>query len=67
MVDEETIMDKIIEGLDDPYLKNEKYWIEHKPGSISCWDWKMEDKKVLQKARTLCNRLKIDPVSVLFS
>ena len=36
MVHEETIMDKIIEGLDYPYLKNDKYWIEHKPGSISC-------------------------------
>ena len=34
---------------------------------MSRWDWKMEDKKVLQKARTLFNRLKIDPVSVLFS
>ena len=33
MVDEESIMDKIIEDLDDPYLKNDKYWIEHKPGS----------------------------------
>ena len=27
----------------------------------------MEDKKVLKKARTLFNRLKNDPVSVLFS
>ena len=33
MVDEETIMDKIIEGLEDPYLENDKYWIKHKPGS----------------------------------
>ena len=33
MVDEETIMDKTIEGLDNPYLKNDKYWIEHEPGS----------------------------------
>ena len=33
MVDEETIIDKIIEGLDDPYLQNDKYWIEHEPGS----------------------------------
>ena len=33
MVNEETIMEKIIEGLDDPYLKNDKYWIEHEPGS----------------------------------
>ena len=31
MVDEETIMDKIIEGLDDSYLKNDKYWNEHEP------------------------------------
>ena len=28
---------------------------------------RLEDKKVLQNARTLFNRLKIDPVSVLFS
>ena len=33
MADEETIMDKIIEGLDDPYPENDKYWIEHEPGS----------------------------------
>ena len=33
MVDEETIIGKIIEGLDDPYLENDKYWIEHEPGS----------------------------------
>ena len=31
MVDGETIMDKIIEGLNDPYLENDKYWIEHQP------------------------------------
>ena len=35
VVDKETIMDKIIEGLEDPYLENDKYWIEHEPGSIS--------------------------------
>ena len=33
MVDEETIIDKIIEGLDDPYLENDKYWIEYELGS----------------------------------
>ena len=33
MVDEETIMAKIIEGLDDPYHENDKYWIEHEPRS----------------------------------
>ena len=33
VVDEETIMDKITEGLNDPYLENDKYWIEHEPGS----------------------------------
>ena len=33
MADEETIIDKIIEGLDIPYLENDKYWIEHEPGS----------------------------------
>ena len=33
VVDEETVMDKIIAGLNDPYLDNDKYWIEHKPGS----------------------------------
>ena len=32
-VDEEKIMDKIMEGLDDRYLKNDKYWIEREPGS----------------------------------
>ena len=33
MVNEETIIDKIIEGLDDPYLENDNYWIKHEPGS----------------------------------
>ena len=33
IVDKETIMDKIIEGLNDTYLDNDKYWIEHEPGS----------------------------------
>ena len=33
MVDKETIMDKIKEGVDDPYPENDKYWTEHKPGS----------------------------------
>ena len=27
------IIDKIIEGLNDTYLENDKYWIEHEPGS----------------------------------
>ena len=35
MVDEETIMDKIIEDLIDPYLENDEYRIEHEPISIS--------------------------------
>ena len=30
MVDEETIMNKIIEGFDNPCLKNNKYWTERK-------------------------------------
>ena len=33
MADEETIMDKIIEGLNEPYLENDKYWIKQEPGS----------------------------------
>ena len=33
MVDEETTIDRMIEGLDDPYLENDKYWIKHEPGS----------------------------------
>ena len=33
IVDKETIIDKIIEGLNDTYLDNDKYWIEHEPGS----------------------------------
>ena len=42
MVDEETIMKKIIESLDDPYFENEKYWIEHEPGS-SYFTLRLED------------------------
>ena len=68
MVDEETIMDKIIESLDDPYLENDKYWIEHEPGlTISPWYWKLEDQKLLQKARNLFVKLKFDPASVPFA
>ena len=33
MVSKETIIDKIIEGLDDPHLENDNYCIKHKPGS----------------------------------
>ena len=33
IIDEETIMDKIIQGLNDAFLENDKYWIEHEPGS----------------------------------
>ena len=33
MVDKEIIMDKIIEDLNDSYLKSDKYWTEHEPGS----------------------------------
>ena len=44
MVDEETIIEKIIEGLDDPYLKNDKHWIEHEPGS-NYFTLRLEDKR----------------------
>ena len=44
MVDEETITDKIIEGFDDPYLKNDKYWIEHEPGS-NYFTLRLEDER----------------------
>ena len=30
-VDEEVIIDKIIDGINDPF--NDKYWIEHEPGT----------------------------------
>ena len=32
IINEEIIIDKIIEAINDPY--NEKYWIEHRPGTI---------------------------------
>ena len=44
MVDEDTIMDKIIEGLDDPYLKNNRYWIEHELGS-NYFTLRLEDRR----------------------
>ena len=47
MVDEETIMDKIIQGLDDPYIENYKDWIEQEPGSnyfqIEIGRWKIKN------------------------
>ena len=27
------MIDRIIDTLNDPYLENDKYWIEHKPGT----------------------------------
>ena len=33
VLDEEIITDRIIDALNDPYLENDKYWIEHKPGT----------------------------------
>lgn len=33
IIDEETIMDKTTEGLNDPYLQIDKYWIENEPGT----------------------------------
>ena len=61
-------MDKIIEGLNDPYHDKDKYWIENEPESNYLTS-RLEDgrKKVLQKTRNLFNRLKTDPVNVLFS
>ena len=44
IVDKETIMDKIIEGLNDTYLDNDKYWIEHEPGS-NYFTLRLEDGK----------------------
>ena len=32
IINEEIIKDKIIEAINDPY--NEKYWTEHRPGTI---------------------------------
>ena len=42
IVDEEVIIDKIIAGLNDPYLDNDKYWIEQEPGS-NYFTLKLED------------------------
>ena len=55
MVDEETIIDKIIEGLNDPYLENDKYWIEHEPGS-NYFTVRLEDgKKITAKSqKSIC-------------
>ena len=33
IIDKEIIMDRIIDAVNDPYLENDKYWIEHKPGT----------------------------------
>ena len=35
--------------------------------TISCWDLKMDDKKLLQKTRNLFVKLKVDLASVLFA
>ena len=31
MIDEEIIVDRIIDAINDPFI--DKYWIEHKPGT----------------------------------
>ena len=33
IIDKEIIMDRIIDAVNDPYLENDKYWIEHKSGT----------------------------------
>ena len=42
MVDEEVIIDKIIDAINDPF--NDKYWIEHKRGT-NCFTLTLEDGK----------------------
>ena len=42
VVDEEVIIDRIIDAINDPF--NDKYWIEHKPG-INYFTLRLEDGK----------------------
>ena len=65
-MDEEIIIDRIIDAINNPY--NDEYWIEHKPGT-NYFKLRLENgrKKLLREAKTLCNSLKVDPSSVLFS
>ena len=44
MVDEETIINKIIEGLNNPFLENDKYWIEYEPGS-NYFTFRLEERR----------------------
>ena len=67
IIDEGTIMDKIIEDLNDAYVQNVKYWVEHELGS-NFFMLRSEDgrQKILKRARNFV-KLKTDSVSVLFS
>ena len=40
LIDEEIIIHRIIDAINDPY--NDKYWIEHKPGT-NCFTLRLED------------------------
>ena len=64
IIDEEIIT--IIDATN--YLFNDKYWIEHKPGT-NYLTLRLQNgsKKVLKEARTIFSSLKTDPNSVLFS
>ena len=42
MIDEEIIIDRITDAINDPF--NDKYWIEHKPGT-NCFTLRLEDGK----------------------
>ena len=42
MIDEEIIIDRITDAINDPF--NDKYWIEHKPGT-NCFTLTLEDGK----------------------
>ena len=65
LVDEEVIMDRIIDAVND--LFNDNYWIKYKPG-MNYFTLRLEDgKKILKEARTIFNSLKTDLNSVLFS
>ena len=33
IINQEIVIDRIIDVLNDPYLDNDKYWIEHEPGT----------------------------------
>ena len=52
MVDEEVIIDRIIDAINDPF--NDKYWIEHKAGT-NYFTLRLEDGKLKNTERSKNN------------